>query len=41
MVTGDNQATAESVARQIGALDPYEEELREDRVRLSAGALAW
>mmetsp|Transcript_20634 Transcript_20634/g.57264 ORF Transcript_20634/g.57264 Transcript_20634/m.57264 type:complete len:1008 (+) Transcript_20634:154-3177(+) len=28
MVTGDNQATAESVARQIGALDPYEEELR-------------
>lgn len=32
MVTGDNQATAESVARQIGALDPYEEELRTGKV---------
>eukprot|EP00191_Tetraselmis_sp_GSL018_P014686 CAMPEP_0177588372 /NCGR_PEP_ID=MMETSP0419_2-20121207/6190_1 /TAXON_ID=582737 /ORGANISM="Tetraselmis sp., Strain GSL018" /LENGTH=1007 /DNA_ID=CAMNT_0019078565 /DNA_START=254 /DNA_END=3277 /DNA_ORIENTATION=+ len=31
MVTGDNQATAESVARQIGALDPYEEELRQGK----------
>lgn len=33
MVTGDNQATAESVARQIGVLDPCEEELRPGKAR--------